>query len=252
MRLLKHLVHNLPDAAPLLHASQGLSRRQAPAGVCSTTTTVVLPAQTSIRTVTVTYVKPQEPPACTTTISVSLSTTLTTINSLTSTYTGPPSAQSSPPVRSFLFSLCSKLCSVDLWGDNVFHGVVHRTRNVQPDAIHCHKDKPGYSLAHNQCSNHGPAALFLDGCTNQLVVTVTGSIVFTNNTSMILHILHYIYCKPVPAWIAKCNRKLWLLVCACKCFEWVQDGRTNEQLQFHFPLLSHKDQTNTKSLCSVS
>jgi hypothetical protein len=246
MRLLKHLVHNLPDAGPLLHASQGLSRRQAPAGVCSTTTTVVLPAQTSIRTMTVTYVKPQEPPACTTTISVSLSSTLTTINSLTSTYTGPPSAQSSSPVCSIFFSLCSKLCSVDLWGDNVSHGVVNRTRTVQPDAIHCHKDKPSYSLAHNQCSNHGPAALFLDGCTNHLVAAVTRSIVSTNNTPVIVYILHYSFCKPVSAWIAKCNQKLWLLLCACKCIEWIQEGQTSEHRQTHFPLLPHRNHTNTK------
>jgi hypothetical protein len=172
MRLLKHLVHSLPDAGHLLHASQGLSRRQLPGAVCSTTTTVVLPAQTSISTVTVTYVKRLEPSACTTTISVSLSSTLTTINSLTSTYTGPPSAQSSSPVRLLSFSLCSKLCSVDLWGDNVFLGIVHRARIVQPDVIHCHKDKPGYSLAHSQCPNHGPASLFLHGCTDQLVVTL--------------------------------------------------------------------------------
>lgn len=96
MRLLNYLAHSLPEAALWLHAPSGLARRQGPgpSGVCSTTTTVSLPADTTISTVTATYVKRQEPLACTTTFSVSLST-VTTIYSLTSTYSGSSSGNSS-------------------------------------------------------------------------------------------------------------------------------------------------------------
>jgi hypothetical protein len=99
MRLLNVLVHNLPDALLWLRSpqglSEGLSKRQLPLSVCSTTTTVFLPAGTIISNATATYVNGQGPLACTTTISVSPSSTLTTVNSLTSTYSGPPGNQTS-------------------------------------------------------------------------------------------------------------------------------------------------------------
>jgi hypothetical protein len=113
MRLLNYLA-GLPDAVLWLRTpqglpqggSQGLSRRQLPVSVCSTTTTVFLPVGTAISNTTATYVSRQDPFGCTTTISVSQSTTLTTVNSITSTYSGPPGNQTSTSVRRLsLFSM---------------------------------------------------------------------------------------------------------------------------------------------------
>jgi hypothetical protein len=128
MRLLNYLA-SLPDVVLWLRSpqglSQGLSRRQLSLPVCTTTTTVFLPVGTSISNVTATYVKRQDPFACTTTISVSQSATLTTVNSLTSTYSGPPGSQSSGPVRpTFPFSMLKTVLRG--CGGNVFIAVLLR------------------------------------------------------------------------------------------------------------------------------
>jgi hypothetical protein len=121
MRLLNFLVEHLPDAALWLHPPQGLKRQLGSNAVCSTITTVTLPVTTIFNSVTATYAGRDVGTVCTTTVSVNL-TTVTSINSLTSTYRGPPTSQSSPPasqssapVRQISISLCSELCSANLW-----------------------------------------------------------------------------------------------------------------------------------------
>jgi hypothetical protein len=121
MRLLNYLVYNMPDGAWLSGSappggSQGLSRRASPGTATIATATVSVNAGKSMAEVTPSVVKRQDPLACTTTITVSPTTTVYSINSLTSTYTGPASSATPSPVRQPLISLCSKLCSVDLWG----------------------------------------------------------------------------------------------------------------------------------------
>jgi hypothetical protein len=155
MRLLNYLVHhNLQVGAPPQHAAQGLAGRQlvpavpavnvpvqvgtllsASLAACSTKVTVtvqagILPTLLGKRQVAGLSLLPL---SCTTTVTVSRST-VTSINSVTSRYTGPSSASStSPPVSSatpvrhysISLSLCSKLCSVNLWGNNVLYRVPH-------------------------------------------------------------------------------------------------------------------------------
>jgi hypothetical protein len=115
MRLLRFVVQNLPDTALWSHPPKGLKRQLLPPSICSTTTTISLPTATSINSVTSTYMKRDIGSVCTTTVNVNV-TTVTSINSLTSTYVGPSASQSSPPVRHFFLSLCSKLCSANMWG----------------------------------------------------------------------------------------------------------------------------------------
>jgi hypothetical protein len=108
MRLLNLLVEHLPDVALWLHPPQGLKRQLATVADCSTLTTVTLPVQTAINSLTVTYGRRDVGSVCTTTVSVNL-TTVTSLNSLTSTYTGPPSS----PVGSG-GSVCTTTVSTNL------------------------------------------------------------------------------------------------------------------------------------------
>jgi hypothetical protein len=146
MRLLNYLVHhNLQDGAPPQHAAQGLAGRavnvpvavgtllSASVAACSTKVTVTVQAGILPTILGKRQVANLLPLSCTTTVTVSQST-VTSINSVTSRYTGPSSASStSPPVSSatpvrhyfISLSLCSKLCSVNLWGNNVLYGVTH-------------------------------------------------------------------------------------------------------------------------------
>jgi hypothetical protein len=119
--LLNYLVHNMPDGTWLSGSapqggSQGLSRRGVPDTAISPTTTVTVKAGSSMPEMTPSIVKRQNPLVCTTTITVSPTTTVYSINSLTATYTGLASSASPSPVRQPLISLCSELCSLDLWG----------------------------------------------------------------------------------------------------------------------------------------
>jgi hypothetical protein len=138
MRLLNYLVHNLPDDAPPQHAAQDLLRRQlvpvpavqvpavqvgtlvsASVAVCSTKAIVTVTAGLNLPAVTLLGKRQvlDLPLVCTTTVTVSQST-ITSINSVTSTYSGPVSSASPTPVRQCLLSLslCSKLCSGYSWG----------------------------------------------------------------------------------------------------------------------------------------
>jgi hypothetical protein len=153
MRLLNYLVyHNQQAGAPPQQDAQGLAGRQlgpvalpvnvgsvlsASVGACSTKVTVTVQAGILSAIVGKRQVAGllNLPLSCTTTVTVSRST-VTSINSVTSRYTGPSSASSTrPPVSSasptpvrqlsITLSLCSKLCSVNLWGNNVLYRVTH-------------------------------------------------------------------------------------------------------------------------------
>lgn len=134
----------MPDGAWLSGSaspggSQGLSRRASPGTATIATATVSVNAGKSMAEVTPSVVKRQDPLACTTTVTVSPTTTVYSINSLTSTYTGPASSATSSPVRQPLLSLCSKLCSVDLWGIMCHTGLYIVVRYYHG----CHVRSPG-------------------------------------------------------------------------------------------------------------